>query len=141
MNTNKLLIALAVVVAMVVVVAGPVVSQSISTIAKGYPAATLDRAITGFTAPATPTITLGNTAVAIGTMPAGTVAVSLVASGAFNYGDSAVKNSGTGAYLTVADKGSVTIPIWPGKLAPSIYVCNNATGETPIVRIVAHTQR
>jgi hypothetical protein len=127
--------------AIVVALAGPIVAQSVSTIAKGYPASFINQAVTGFQTVATPTITLSDTAVKIGKVPAGTVAVSLIGKGAFNYGDSSVKNSTAGDYLTVADKAAVTIPLYPGTLEPNIYVCNNATGASPIVRIVAHVQR
>jgi hypothetical protein len=127
--------------AVVVAMAGPIVAQSISTITKGFPGSTIDQAVTGFSTVATATITLSDTAVKIGKVPAGTVAVSLIGKGAFNYGDSSVKNSTAGDYLTVADKGSVTIPLYPGTLVPDIYVCNNATGASPVVRIVAHVQR
>lgn len=117
-------------------------AQSISTIAKGRPAAVQDNGITGYVALGTPTIALTNTAQKIGTVPTGTVAVTIVASGALNYGPSSVKTSADGAFPTLADKGLVTIPIWPGTTQPDIYVVNNATGATTAAaRIIAHVQR
>ena len=116
-------------------------AQSLSTIAKGSPAAVQDNGITGFQAPATPTITLTSAAQLIGTLPANCVAVTLVASGAFNYGGSTVLTSTDGAYMTVADKAQVTIPIWPHTTNPQIYVVANATGTSPVVRIVPHVQK
>jgi len=117
-------------------------AQSISTIVKGRPAAMQDNGITGYQALGTPTIALTNAAQRIGTVPAGTVAVTIVASGALNYGPSTVLTSASGAFPTLADKGFVTIPIYPGTTQPEIYVCNNATGTTTAVaRIIAHIQR
>lgn len=117
-------------------------AQSISGITKGFPAATQDIGITGYAPLGTATITLTDAAQKIGTLPPGTVAVTLVASGAMNYGPSTVLTSTDGAFPTIADKGQVTIPIWPGETTPDIYVVNNATGTTTAVcRIIAHVQR
>lgn len=143
MNIKRMIGWMAVVTILVALYAVPAMTQTFSTIAKGYPAQVMDTGITGFAAPATPTITLGALAVKIGTMPANTVAVTLVASGAINFGSSSVLGSavGVGQYRTIANGGETTIKLWPGTLQPDIYVIPNATGTTPTVRIIAHVAR
>lgn len=120
-------------------------SQTMSTIGKGAPLNDNTGAITGYLPLATPTITLTDAAKLItvsSPLPRGTIAVNLIASGAFNYGASTVLTSTSGAFMTVADKGVVRIPIYPGLTLPSIYVVNNATGSTTnTVRIIAEVQR
>ena len=92
----------------------------------------------GFAAPATPTITCTNYAQRIGTLPTGTKAFYIVASGALNYGGSTVSNSTTGAFMTIADKGIAgPFKVSPLKLTPEVYVVNNATGASPVARIIA----
>jgi hypothetical protein len=142
MNTNKLFALLGVLV-LVIVMAGPVVSQTFSTIAKGYPAQVADTAITGFVAPASATQALSSAAaVKIGVMPANTVAVTIVASGAMNFGSSSVKTSTDGIYRTIATGGEVTIKLWPGTINPDIYLIPNATGAANIVaRIICHVAK
>ena len=110
-----------------------------STMSSEYPLPVLDTMMTsGFAAPATPTITCTNYARRIGTLPSGTKAFYIVASGALNYGGSTVSNSTTGAFMTIADKGVAgPFKVSPLKLTPEVYVVNNATGASPVARIIA----
>ena len=114
-------------------------AQTPSTTSSEYPLPVLDTMMTtGFVAPATPTVTCTNYAQKIPALPSGTKAFYIVASGALNYGSSSVSNSTTGAYMTIADKGIAgPFKVSPLKLSPEVYVVNNATGETPIARIIA----
>lgn len=114
-------------------------AQTPSTTSSEYPLPVLDAMMTtGFAAPATPTVTCTNYAQKIPALPSGTKAFYIVASGALNYGGSSVSNSSTGAFMTIADKGIAgPFKVSPLKLSPEVYVVNNATGASPVARIVA----
>ncbi len=114
-------------------------AQTPSTTSSEYPLPVLDAMMTtGFVAPATPTVTCTNYAKKIPALPSGTKAFYIVASGALNYGGSSVSNSSTGAFMTIADKGIAgPFKVSPLKLSPEVYVVNNATGASPVARIVA----
>ena len=114
-------------------------AQTPSTTSSEYPLPVLDTMMTvGFVAPATPTVTCTNYAQKIPALPSGTKAFYIVASGALNYGGSSVSNSTTGAFMTIADKGVAgPFRVSPLKLSPEVYVVNNATGASPVARIIA----
>ena len=114
-------------------------AQTPSTTSSEYPLPVLDTMMTtGFVAPATPTVTCTNYAQKIPALPSGTKAFYIVASGALNYGGSSVSNSSTGAFMTIADKGIAgPFKVSPLKLSPEVYVVNNATGASPVARIIA----
>ena len=113
-------------------------AQTPSTTSSEYPLPVLDTMMTtGFVAPATPTVTCTNYAQRIPALPSGTKAFYIVASGALNFGSSTVSNSTTGAFMTIADKGIAgPFKVSPLKLTPEVYVVNNATGASPVARIV-----
>ena len=113
-------------------------AQTPSTTSSEYPLPVLDAMMTtGFVDPATPTVTCTNYAQKIPALPSGTKAFYIVASGALNYGSSSVSNSSTGAFMTIADKGVAgPFKVSPLKLSPAVYVVNNATGASPVARII-----
>jgi hypothetical protein len=121
----------------------PADAQTMSTISKGTPLNTSARAITGFSAPATPTLTLSSAAaVRMSALPANTIAVTVVASGAVNFGGSTVKTSTDGVYRTISTGAETTFDVYPGTPQPDIWFIPNATGAANItVRFIAHTQR
>lgn len=121
-------------------------SQSMSTIAKGFPLNSNSGSITGFGVLATPTIAISDAAQIItvnSPLPAGTVAVTLVArNGVVNYGGSDVLTSTNGFWPSIASGSFVTIPIYPGTTRPAIYVVNNATGSAAVtVRVIPQVQK